>query len=70
MKSPQPPIVIEIANPTLFDGHGSIIFLEYDDDDIALMAARRIAKETGRSVKVTNTETGATEIILATKNRS
>lgn len=66
MKRAQPPIVIEIANTTAFDGRGSVILVEYEDDEAAVRAAHKIAEETGRSVKVTNTETGQTEIITST----
>jgi hypothetical protein len=38
--------------PTSFSGKGSIIFLEYIDEDAALKVARKIARETGRLVTV------------------
>jgi hypothetical protein len=45
-------IIIGVSNPTSFSGKGSIILLEYIDEDAALKVARKIARETGRLVTV------------------
>lgn len=50
MKAPL--IIIDVSNPAAFSGKGSIIVLEYTDEDAALKVARKIAEETGRSVTV------------------
>jgi len=45
-------IIVSVLNPTAFSGKGSIILLEYVDEDAALKVARKIALETGRLVTV------------------
>ena len=52
MDQKAPLIIISVSNPTSFSGKGSIIFLEYIDEDAALKVARKIARETGRLVTV------------------
>jgi hypothetical protein len=52
MNQKAPVVIIDVSNPAAFSGKGSIIVLEYTDEDAALKAARKIAKETGRSVTV------------------
>ena len=44
--------ILDVSNPAAFSGKGSLIVLEYADEDAALRAARKIASETGRSVTV------------------
>jgi hypothetical protein len=50
--SKTPLIVLNVSNPTPFSGKGSIIVLEYTDEDAAMRAAHKIALETGRCVTV------------------
>ncbi|WP_244067896.1 hypothetical protein [Bradyrhizobium sp. Ce-3] len=45
-------IILDVSNPAAFSGKGSIIVLEYTDEDSAMRAARKIARETGRAVTV------------------
>ena len=52
MDQKAPLIIISVSNPTAFSGKGSIILLEYMDEDAALKVARKIALETGRLVTV------------------
>jgi hypothetical protein len=52
MNQKAPLIIIDVSNPAAFSGKGSIIVLEYTDEDAALKVARKIAEETGRSVTV------------------
>jgi hypothetical protein len=52
MNQKAPLIIIDVSNPAAFSGEGSIIVLEYTDEDAALKVARKIAEETGRSVTV------------------
>jgi hypothetical protein len=52
MNQKAPLIIIDVSNPAAFSGKGSIIVLEYRDEDAALKVARKIAEETGRSVTV------------------
>jgi len=52
MNQKAPLIIVTVSNPTAFSGEGSIIFLEYVDEDAALKLARKIADETGRLVTV------------------
>jgi hypothetical protein len=52
MNQKAPSIIIDVSNPAAFSGKGSIIVLEYTDEDAALKVARKIAEETGRSVTV------------------
>jgi hypothetical protein len=52
MNQKAPLIIIDVSNPASFSGKGSIIVLEYTDEDAALKVARKIAEETGRSVTV------------------
>ncbi|MFB9267712.1 hypothetical protein [Bradyrhizobium sp. CCBAU 53421] len=47
-----PLIILNVSNPAAFSGKGSIIVLEYTDEDAAMRAARKIARETGRAVTV------------------
>jgi len=44
--------IVQVTNPTAFDGRGSLIVLELTDNDAALSVAYRIADETGRCVTV------------------
>jgi hypothetical protein len=52
MNQKAPLVIIDVSNPAAFSGKGSIIVLEYVDEDAALKVARKIAEETGRSVTV------------------
>ena len=52
MNQKAPLFIIDVSNPAAFSGKGSIIVLEYTDEDAALKVARKIAEETGRSVAV------------------
>jgi len=52
MNHKAPLIIIDVSNPAAFSGEGSIIVLEYTDEDAVLRVARKIAEETGRSVTV------------------
>jgi hypothetical protein len=52
MNQKAPLFIIDVSNPAAFSGKGSIIVLEYTDEDAALKVARKIAEETGRSVTV------------------
>jgi hypothetical protein len=52
MNQKAPLIIISVSNPAAFSGKGSIIFLEYIDEDAALKVAQKIAQETGRFVTV------------------
>jgi hypothetical protein len=52
MDQQAPLIIIHVSNPASSSGKGSIIFLEYKDEDTALKLARKIARETGRLVTV------------------
>jgi hypothetical protein len=56
MNQKAPLIIIDVSNPAAFSGKGSIIVLEYTDEDAALKVARKIAEETGRSVTVRREE--------------
>jgi hypothetical protein len=47
-----PLIILNVSNPAAFSGKGSIIVLEYTDEDAAMRAAQKIAGETGRAVTV------------------
>ncbi|MBR0698233.1 hypothetical protein JQ553_34005 [Bradyrhizobium lablabi] len=55
-----------VSNPTAFSGKGSIIVLEYADEDVAKTVARKIALETGRTVTVRGEDMGVIETIPAT----
>ncbi|MCC8982955.1 hypothetical protein [Bradyrhizobium acaciae] len=49
----KPPLIfLNLSNPDTFSGTGSIIILEYTDEDAAMRAAQKIALETGRSVTI------------------
>ncbi|WP_049823938.1 hypothetical protein [Bradyrhizobium sp. WSM2254] len=52
MNQKAPLIIIHVSNPDAFAGKGSIIVLEFTDEDAVLKVARKIALETGRSVTV------------------
>ncbi|WP_407150633.1 hypothetical protein [Bradyrhizobium sp. ORS 86] len=45
-------IILDVSNPAAFSGKGSIIVLEYADEDVAMRAAKKIASETGRRVTI------------------
>jgi hypothetical protein len=45
-------IIISVSNPSAFSGKGSVILLEFINEDAALKLARKIALETGRLVTV------------------
>ncbi|WP_342712768.1 hypothetical protein AAFG13_17390 [Bradyrhizobium sp. B124] len=47
-----PLIVLDVSNPAAFSGKGSIIVLEYTNEDAAMRVARKIARETGRAVTI------------------
>lgn len=46
------PFIINVLNPAAFSGKGSLIVLEYTDEETARKVARKIALETGRSVTI------------------
>ncbi|MGX1353008.1 hypothetical protein AB7M49_006617 [Bradyrhizobium elkanii] len=52
MNQKHPLIIINVSNPAAFSGKGSLIVLEYTDEDAARKVARKIALETGRSVTI------------------
>lgn len=52
MTQKPPLIILNVSNPAAFSGKGSIIVLEYTDEDAAMRAARKIVRETGRAVTV------------------
>ncbi|MBR0695824.1 hypothetical protein [Bradyrhizobium lablabi] len=58
--------IVTVSNPTAFSGKGSIIVLEYADEDVAKTVARKIALETGRSVTVCGEDRSVIETIPAT----
>jgi hypothetical protein len=60
-----PLIVISVCNPAAFSGKGSIILLEYTDEDAAKTVARRIAMETGRAVTIRGEDMREIEAIAA-----
>ncbi|MET4492726.1 hypothetical protein [Bradyrhizobium sp. LA7.1] len=62
-------IVLVVSNPAAFSGQGSIILLEYIDENAAMKAARRIAQETGRSVTVRNEDMRVIGTIPAASTR-
>ena len=61
-----PLIIINVPNPVAFEGKGSIIILEYTDEDAARKVARKIASETGRSVTICREGMCVIETIPAT----
>jgi hypothetical protein len=65
MNQRAPLVIIHVSNPAAFSGKGSIIMLEYTDEDAALKVARKIAEETGRSVTVRREDTGVISSIPA-----
>lgn len=65
MSQKQPLIIINVSNPAAFSGQGSIIVLEYTDEDAAMRVARKIALETGRCVTVRREDMGAIDAIPA-----
>ena len=60
-----PLFVVAISNPTAFSGNGSIISLELANEQGAIVAARIIARETGRCVTVRHADMGLIETIPA-----
>ena len=60
------PLIINVSNPVAFEGKGSIIILEYTDEDAARKVARKIASETGRSVTIRREGMCVIETIPAT----
>lgn len=61
----QPPIIVCVSNPKAFAGRGSVIVLEMAGEDVAVKVARKIAKETGRSVTVKDANQAEIEFIPA-----
>lgn len=61
------PVLIHVANPTAFDGQGSIIMLELADEACAKRVALSIARETGRRVTVLNEDMTVIQTIPAAK---
>jgi hypothetical protein len=61
-----PLIIINVSNPVAFEGKGSIIILEYTDEDAARKVARKIARETRRSVTIRRAGMCVIETIPAT----
>ncbi|MGY4312567.1 hypothetical protein [Bradyrhizobium sp. JR3.5] len=66
MSQKQPLIIINVSNPAAFSGKGSLIVLEYTDEDAAKKVARKIALETGRSVTICDDDMRLIEIIPVT----
>ena len=66
MMQKAPLIIINVSNPVAFDGKGSIIILEYTDEDAAKKVAWKIARETGRSVTIRREDMCVIETIPAT----
>lgn len=62
------PIVIEVSNPSAFSGRGSVIVLELADEAAAERLARKIARETGRSVTVRGADLAEIKTISASKS--
>jgi hypothetical protein len=67
VRQEQPAIIVQIANPTAFDGQGSIIMLELGDEASAKRVALRIAHETGRRVTVRSADMTVIQTIPAAK---
>jgi hypothetical protein len=65
MNQKAPVIIIDVSNPAAFSGKGSMIVVEYTDEDAALKVARKIAEETGRSVTVRREDMGVISSIPA-----
>lgn len=59
-------IIIEVRNPNAFSGQGSLILLEYANEEAAMKVARKIASETGRSVTVRSDDMQVIDAIPAT----
>jgi hypothetical protein len=59
------PIVIQVTDPAAFSGQGSIIVFELVDEDTAIKVARKIARETGRTVIVRDADMRLIETIAA-----
>ena len=59
------PITVCVSNPAAFLGMGSIIVLEFSEEDAALRAARKIARESGRCVTVRGADLVLIETIPA-----
>ncbi|MBR0755624.1 hypothetical protein JQ604_25885 [Bradyrhizobium jicamae] len=65
MSKNPPLIIVTVSNPAAFSGKGSVIVLEYTDVAAAAIVARKIARETGRSVTVRSLEAGEIDMIPA-----
>ena len=61
-----PLIIINVSNPVAFEGKGSIIILEYADEDAARKVARKIAREMRRSVAIRREDMCVIETFPAT----
>lgn len=61
----KPPIVIHVANPSAFAGEGSMIVLEFSDEEPAIKLAEKLARETGRCVTVRDADMTLIAVIPA-----
>jgi formate-dependent phosphoribosylglycinamide formyltransferase (GAR transformylase) len=52
MMNQKQPFTINVSSPAAFSGQGSLIVLEYTDEETAMKVARKIARGTGRRVTV------------------
>jgi len=63
MDQKAPVIIISVSYPNSFSGKGSIILLEYVDENAALKVARKIARETGCLVTVRGQDSRLIDVI-------